>query len=41
MVLLDIEHLAFRVAGQVVLADVEMTVGEGEIHVLLTSRHHR
>lgn len=35
MALLDIEHLAFHVAGQAILADVEMTVGEREIHALL------
>lgn len=29
MALLNIEHLAFHVAGQTVLADVEMTLGEG------------
>jgi len=34
MALLDIEHLAFHVAGQAVLADVAMTVGEREIHAL-------
>lgn len=29
MALLDIEHLAYRIASQMVLANVEMTLGEG------------
>ena len=41
MALLDIEHLAYRIASQTILADVEMTMGEGEIHALRASRRHR
>jgi len=41
MALLDIEHLAFHVAGQAVLADVAMTVGEREIHALARRQRHR
>jgi hypothetical protein len=41
MASLDIEHLAYRIASQMVLANVEMTVGEGEIHALLASRRYQ
>jgi Fe-S cluster assembly ATP-binding protein len=34
-IMLHIEHLKVAVSGEIILKDVNLTIGEGEVHILL------